>query len=158
MILLPDDELRVLHKTIKKIQDDIERFSFNTAVSAFMICANELTALNCHKRAILEPLAICLSPFAPHMAEELWQKLGNAKSIITSNYPQYEEQYIQEDTFEYPIAINGKMRTKMNFALDMPKEDIEKQVLASEAVLKWTEGKSPKKVIVVPNRIVNIVV
>lgn len=150
-------ELKVLHKTLKKIEQDIEKFSFNTCVSEFMICVNELSALKCNKRAVIEPLVIALSPLAPHIAEELWEKLGHSDSILIASYPQYKEEYLKEDSFNYPISINGKVRTEMNFALDMPREDIEKLVLASEVVKKWTEGKPPKKVIVVPGRIVNVV-
>ncbi len=151
------EELKVLHKTIKKIEYDIEHFSFNTSVSEFMICCNELSSIKCNKRSIIEPLVIALSPFAPHLAEELWEKLGHGDSILSATFPAYDEAYLKEDSFEYPISINGKVRAKMNFALDMPKEDIEKLVLASDAVAKWTEGKTPKKVIVVPGRIVNLV-
>lgn len=151
------EELKALHKVIKKVQWDIENFSFNTSVSEFMICANELSSLKCNKRAILEPLAIVLAPYAPHITEELWEKLGHADSILNASYPAFNEEYLKENAFEYPISINGKVRAKMNFALDMPKEDIEKLVLASEAVQKWSEGKAPKKVIIVPGKIVNIV-
>ncbi len=150
-------ELKVLHKTIKKIEQDIENFSFNTSVSEFMICVNELGSLKCNRRAIVEPLVIALSPFAPHIAEELWEKLGHKESILTATYPKYDDQYLVESTFSYPISINGKVRAQMEFALDMPKEDIEKIVLASEIVQKWTEGKPPKKMIVVQGRIVNVV-
>jgi leucyl-tRNA synthetase len=164
------EELKILHSTIKKVAQDIENFSFNTAVSAFMICVNELQSLKCNKREILEPLVIALYPFAPHISEELWSLLGNPKSIwyfgheelsttsTTTTAYQYDEQYLTESSFEYPISINGKVRAKMNFALDMPKDDIEKLVLASEAVQKWSEGKPPKKVIIVQGKIVNIVV
>ncbi|MDH4298723.1 MAG: class I tRNA ligase family protein, partial [Cyclobacteriaceae bacterium] len=151
------EALKVLHKTLKKIEYDIDHFSFNTSVSEFMICSNELNSMKCNKRAILEPLVIAISPFAPHIAEELWEKLGHSDTILNEAFPQYNEEYLREDSFEYPISINGKVRAKMNFALDMPKEDIEKLVLASEIVIKWTEGKAPKKVIVVPGRIVNVV-
>jgi len=151
------DELKILHKTIKKVEDDIDRFSFNTSVSEFMICANELTSLKCNKRSILEPLVITLSPFAPHIAEELWESLGHKDSVLKASFPVYDEQYLVENSFEYPISINGKVRAKMNFALDMPKDDIEKLVLASEIIQKWTEGKPPKKVIIVPGKIVNVV-
>jgi len=151
------EELKVLHATIKKVEQDINNFSFNTSVSAFMICANELSSLKCNKKAILEPLAIALSSFAPHITEELWEKLGHTETIFNASFPKFDEQFLTESSFEYPISINGKVRAKMNFALDMPKEDIEKIVLASEVVLKWSEGKMPKKVIVVQGRIVNIV-
>ena len=151
------DELKVFHKTIKKIAYDIDNYSFNTSVSEFMICANELSSLKCNKRSILEPLIVALAPFAPHIAEELWEKLGHTESILNASFPKYDEQYLTESSFNYPISINGKVRAQMNFALDMPKEDIEKVVLASEIVLKWTEGKPPKKVIVVQGKIVNVV-
>ena len=152
------EELKVLHKTLKKIEYDIEHFSFNTSVSEFMICTHELSSLKSSKRSILEPLVIALSPFAPHIAEELWEKAGHTDTVFNTSFPVYNEEYLKENSFEYPISINGKVRAKMNFALDMPKEDIEKLVLASEAVRKWTEGKAPKKVIVVPGRIVNLVI
>lgn len=151
-------ELKILHKTLKKVEDDIERFSFNTTVSEFMICCNELSAMRCNKRQIIEPLVIALSPYAPHIAEELWEKLGHSSSVLNATFPVFDSQYLVENSFEYPISINGKVRVKMNFALDMPKEDIEKLVMASEIVQKWTEGKAPKKVIVVPGRIVNVVI
>ena len=155
------EELKIVHKTLKKVKEDIERFSFNTAVSAFMICTNELTTLNSkqvNKREVLEPLVLALSPFAPHMAEELWKRMDHKDTITHARYPEINEEYIKEDSHEYPISVNGKLRAKMTFALDMPREDIEKQVLANEIVLKWTEGKDPKKVIIVPKKIVNIVV
>jgi leucyl-tRNA synthetase len=150
-------ELKVLHKTLKKIEQDIENFSFNTSVSEFMICANELSAAKCNKRAVLEPLVIALSPFAPHIAEELWEKLGYNNTILEASFPKYEEKYLIESSFNYPISINGKVRAQMEFALDMPKEDIEKIVVASEIVQKWSEGKAPKKIIIVPGKIVNVV-
>jgi leucyl-tRNA synthetase len=151
------EELKVLHKTLKKVEQDIENFSFNTSVSEFMICANELSSLKCNKRAVLEPLVIALSPFAPHIAEELWSLLGHADTVLNASFPKYDEQYLTESSHNYPISINGKVRAQMNFALDVPKEEIEKVVLASEIVLKWSEGKPPKKVIVVPGKIVNVV-
>jgi len=154
----PDrEELKVLHKTLKKVEQDIENFSFNTSVSEFMICANELSFLKCNKQAILEPLVIALSPFAPHISEELWEKLGNHETILKASFPPCDERYLKEDSFDYPISINGKVRATMNFALDMPKEDIEKVVLASEIVQKWSDGKLPKKVIIVTGKIVNVV-
>ncbi len=151
------EELKVLHKTLKKVEHDMDTFSFNTSVSEFMICANELTALKCNTRKVLEPLVIALSPFAPHITEELWSLLGHKGSIVSASYPQYDDQYLVESAHNYPISINGKVRAQMQFALDMPKEDIEKMVMASEIVQKWTEGKPPKKVIVVPGKIVNVV-
>ncbi len=151
------EELKVLHKTLKKVEQDIENFSFNTSVSEFMICANELSSLKCNKRKIIEPLVIALSPFAPHLTEELWSLLGHPDTILNASFPKFEEQYLIESSFSYPISINGKVRAQMEFALDVPKEEIEKTVLASEIVQKWTEGKPPKKVIVVPGKIVNVV-
>jgi leucyl-tRNA synthetase len=152
------EELKALHRTIKKIEHDIEHFSFNTSVSEFMICVNELGSVKCNKRAILEPLVVLLSPYAPHVAEELWEKLGHRDTIQRATFPVYNEEYLKENSFEYPISINGKVRAKMEFALDMPKDDIEKLVIASDMVQKWTEGKPPKKVIIVPGKIVNVVV
>ena len=151
------DELKILHKTIKKVEEDIERHSFNTSVSTFMVCVNELSALKCTSKQILDELLIVLSPYAPHITEELWEKSGHKESISFSAYPQWKQEYMIESEFEYPISINGKMRAKINFPLDMPAADIEKQVLANDIVQKWLEGKAPKKIIVVPNRIVNVV-
>ncbi len=151
------EELKILHKTIKKVEEDIERHSFNTSVSTFMVCVNELSSLKCNNKKILEELIIVLSPYAPHITEELWELLGHTESISLATYPQWKQEYMTESEFEYPISINGKMRAKINFPLDMPAADIEKQVLANEAVQKWLEGKAPKKIIVVPNRIVNVV-
>lgn len=151
------EELKVLHKTLKKIEQDVDNFSFNTSVSEFMICINELNALKCNKRAVIEPLVIALSPFAPHIAEELWEKLGHSDTVLNATYHKVQEKYLVESSFEYPISINGKVRARMNMALDMPKEDIQKQVMASEVVQKWMEGKTPKKVIIVPGKIVNVV-
>ena len=152
------EELKILHKTIKKVQEDTERFSYNTAVSAFMICVNELTDLKCHKKQILEPLLIMLTPYAPHIAEELWHALGNTTNIIDDTYPILEEKYIIENTKNYPIAINGKSRTEINIALDVTQEQIERIVLSNEIVQKWLEGKTPKKIIYVQGRMVNVVV
>jgi leucyl-tRNA synthetase len=151
-------ELKALHKTIKKIESDTEKFSFNTAVSQFMICVNELTDLNCHKRAILEPLVRVLAPYAPHVAEELWKQLGNEGSVIHAAYPQWEEQYTVENSKVYPIAVNGKARTELEFALDAEQSFIEKEVLANEVIRKWLEGKEPKKFIYVKGRMINVVV
>ena len=151
-------ELKILHKTIKKIDEDIERLSFNTSVSAFMICLNELMELKCAKRAILEPLVICLSPFAPHITEELWSKLGHTTSVLKASYPKFEEKYLIENTFSYPVSFNGKTRFMLELPLTLTKEEIEKQVLASEEGKKWIKDATIKKVIVVPNKIVNIVI
>ena len=152
------EELKVLHKAIKKTADDIERLSLNTAVSNFMITVNELTSLKCHKREILEPLSILLAPFAPHLAEELWHKLGHEDSITYASMPAFDEQYLQEDAFEYPIMVNGKLRAKMTFAVDTTQAEIQKAVLDSDTIQKWTDGKPPKKVIIVPKKIVNVVI
>jgi leucyl-tRNA synthetase len=151
------EEYKVLHKTIKKTQEDMENYSFNTSVSSFMICVNELTALKCNKRAILEPLAILVSPYAPHIAEELWQLLGHENSIITANFPKFDESYLVESSHEYPVSINGKVRTKLALPVSMSKEEVEKIALENESVVKWTNGAQPKKVIVVPGKIINIV-
>ncbi|WP_339608992.1 class I tRNA ligase family protein [uncultured Roseivirga sp.] len=151
-------ELKVLHKTIKKAEEDIERYSFNTSVSSFMICVNELTALNCNNRQVLADLVVLISPYAPHITEELWSLLGNEGSIVNAPYPVLNEEFLVEDEHEYPIAINGKMRVKMSFAVDKPNAEIQAEVLANENVQKWLEGKTPKKIIVVPKKIVNIVI
>ncbi len=152
------DELKILHKTLRKVEEDIERHSFNTSVSTFMICVNELASLKCNKKAILEPLVIALSPYAPHIAEELWSRLGNTRSISDARYPQWKEEYLSEDSFEYPVSINGKMRAKIKLPADMDEEAIKKAVLDSDDVQKWLNGQEPKKMIVVRNRIVNVVV
>ncbi|RUT78093.1 leucine--tRNA ligase [Ancylomarina longa] len=152
------EELKVLHKTIKKIQDDIERFSFNTAISAFMICVNELNSLKCNNKQVLEELLILLAPFAPHIAEELWAKAGNTASITKTKFPEFQQRFIQEDTHEYPVSFNGKMRFKLNLSLNLSKEEIEQAALNCEQAQKWLDGKNPKKVIVVPKKIINIVV
>ncbi|GAA4042010.1 leucine--tRNA ligase [Hymenobacter glaciei] len=152
-------ELKVLHRAIQKVQEDIEKFSFNTSVSLFMITVNELTALKCHKRAILEPLVLLVSPYAPHLAEELWQELGHeAGSISHAGYPEFREEFLVEDTVVYPLAINGKVREQMQFAAAATAAEIETAVLASDFLAKHGEGKSAKKVIVVPGRMVNVVV
>ena len=153
------EELKTLHKTIKKVGEDVENFSFNTSVSSFMVCVNELSAAKCHKKAILEPLLVIMSPYAPHITEELWAQLGNEPGSITKQtFPEWNPAYLVEDSFEYPIQINGKVRANMTFAAETSKEEIEKAVLADETVLKWMEGKPAKKVIVVPKRIVNVVI
>ena len=153
-----DQELKVLHKTIKKIQEDIERFSFNTAVSQFMICTNELTDLKCHKREILENMVVLLASYAPHIAEELWLVLGKEPSVSTAQFPEFNPEYIKENTFEYPVSFNGKMRFKLKLPADMAKDEIEKMALADEKAKRWIEGKQIRKVIVVPKKIINIVV
>ncbi|MBI2271280.1 MAG: class I tRNA ligase family protein [Bacteroidetes bacterium] len=150
-------ELKTLHKTIKKIHDDIERFSFNTSVSNFMICVNELTEQKCNKRLILEPLTILIAPYAPHIAEELWSLLGHKESITYAKFPDYNEEYMVDDSFAYPVSFNGKTRFKLELPLSMGIQEIEKEVLSSEEAIKYLEGKTPKKVIIVPKKIVNIV-
>ena len=151
------EELKTLHKTIKKVEEDIENFSFNTSVSTFMIAVNELTALKCNKREILEPLLVLLSPYAPHIAEELWSQLGHKKSISTVDFPIFDAKHLVESSKNYPVSFNGKMRFTLELPLDMSKEDIEKTVMAHEKTLAQLEGRTPKKVIIVPGKIINIV-
>ena len=152
------EELKSLHKLIKKVAFDIEHFSFNTSVAAFMICVNELSALKCNKRAILSDLVKTLSSFAPFVSEELWHRLGNKTSVVTASYPEYNEEYLKEDTIKYTISFNGKARFTLDFPAGTAKEEVEKEVLEHPNSQKWMEGKTPKKVIVVPNKIVNIVI
>ena len=152
------EELKVLHKTIKKVEYDIENFSFNTSIPAFMICTNELTALKCNKRAVLEPLVIALAPFAPHMAEELWSLLGHSQSITKESFPKWEEKFLVEDAFEYPVSFNGKVRFKLSMPLTATNADIEAAVKAAPESTKWLEGKEIKNMIIVPKKIVNIVI
>ena len=151
------DNLKTLHKTIKKVEEDIENFSFNTSVSTFMIAVNELTAQKCAAREVLEPFLILISPYAPHIAEELWSKLGHAASISEAPFPEFDESYLVESTKEYPVSFNGKMRFKLELPLDMSKDDIEAAVMAHERTAHYLEGRTPKKVIVVPGKIINIV-
>ena len=151
------EELKILHRTIKKVDDDIANFSFNTSVSSFMIAVNELTALKTSKRSILEPLAILISPYAPHIAEELWQKLGHNESIATVEFPMFNPKFLVESTKTYPISFNGKMRFTKELSLDLDKAAVEKAVMEDERTIKQMSGRSPKKVIVVPGKIVNIV-
>jgi leucyl-tRNA synthetase len=152
------DELKVLHKTIKKIQDDIERFSFNTSISAFMICVNELSSLKCNNKAVLEDVLKLLAPFAPHISEELWSACGNNESITKASFPEFNESFVAEDTHQYPVSFNGKMRFKLELSLSLSKDEIEQEVLNNEQAQKWIDGKTPKKVIIVPKKIINIVV
>ena len=151
------EELKTLHKTIKKVEEDINNFSFNTSVSTFMIAVNELTALKCNKRAILEPLAIIIEPYAPHIAEELWKNLGHETSISVVDFPIFNPEYLIESTKEYPVSFNGKMRFKMELSLDLNKNEIEAAVMAHEKTQAQLQGRTPKKVIVVPGKIINIV-
>lgn len=149
--------LKSLHKTIKKVNEDIESFSFNTSISQFMICVNELSAQKCRSRAVLEPLVVLLSPFAPHIAEELWHLLGHNQSVEYTPYPLHEDKYLVESTKEYPVSFNGKVRFKRDFPADMAPSEIEKAILADAQTVAQLAGASPKKVIVVPNKIINIV-
>lgn len=151
-------EWKVLHRTIRKISDDNERFSFNTAVSTFMIAVNELSELRCHKKDILDPLLVLLQPYAPHVAEELWQSTGNTGSILDAPFPELDERYLVETTFTYPVSINGKMRTQLPLSLSATQQEVEETVVANEVVRKWLEGKSPEKVIYVKGKMINVVI
>jgi leucyl-tRNA synthetase len=151
-------ELKVLHKTIKKIEEDTERFSFNTGVSAFMVCVNELLELKCNKKEILENLLIILTPYAPHVSEELWHQLGNSTSILDAAFPKLNQSYLVESSKEYPISVNGKLRTTITISLDVTQEEVEKIALGNEVVQKWMEGKPHKKIIYVKGKMVNVVV
>ena len=149
--------LKALHKTIKKVNEDIENFSFNTSVSQFMICVNELSSLKCHHRDVLAPLSVLVAPFAPHIAEELWKRLGNTESVTYAPYPVHEDKYLQEDSKEYPVSFNGKVRFKRAFATTMTPAEIEQAILADPQTAEQLQGNTPRKVIVVPNRIINVV-
>ena len=151
------DNLKSLHKTIKKVAEDIESFSFNTSVSQFMICVNELSTQNCHERAILEPLAILISPYAPHIAEELWSLLGHTDSIATVAFPEFESTHLVESNKEYPVSFNGKMRFTIELPLDLTKEQIEEIIMKDERTLRQLDGRTPNKVIIVPGKIINLV-
>lgn len=154
-----NDEWKAIYKAVKKIEEDTERFSYNTAVSAFMICVNELSDLKCHKKEVLEKLLIILTPYAPHICEELWnQALKNPGSVLDAAYPAVEEKYLVESAKEYPVSINGKTRTTINLALDISQEEVQQLVLQNEIVQKWMEGKPLKKLVYVPGRMVNVVV
>ena len=153
-----DAELKVLHRTIKRIEEDNERFSFNTGVSTFMISVNELTDLRCHKKAILEPLLILLNAYAPHITEELWHVLGNTTSILDAPFPKLEQKYLVETSYTYPVSVNGKKRAEMIVALDASQQDIETLVRENDVIQKWLEGKSPDKVIYVKGKMINVVV
>ena len=152
------DELKILHTAIKKVTEDIERFNFNTCVSAFMVLTNDLKKWRCHKRAVLEQAVVLLAPFAPHMTEELWQQLGKEGSVHHAAFPSFDESYLKEDSITYPISINGKKRGTYDFPADIAKEEMEKQALELEVVKKWAEGKTIRKVIVVPKRMINVVI
>jgi leucyl-tRNA synthetase len=148
---------KILHRTIKKVQDDIENFSFNTSVSSFMIAVNELTAINCHERVILEPLAIVIAPYAPHIAEELWHRLGHQGSVSKVAFPLFKPEYLVESSKEYPVSFNGKMRFKIELPLDLTKEQIEAAVMADERTIQQLNGQKPKNVVIVPGKIINLV-
>ncbi|HEY4337280.1 MAG TPA: class I tRNA ligase family protein, partial [Puia sp.] len=153
-----DAEWKVLYRTIKKVEEATDRFSFNTGVSAMMIGVNELTDLKCHKKEVLEKLVIAITPYAPHFAEEIWQQLGNGGSVLDALYPAVEQQYLVESAKNYPIAINGKTRHELNIALDATQQQVEEIVLADEIVKKWLEGNKPKKIVYVKNKMINVVV
>ena len=156
-------ELKVLHKTIKKIEEDTERFSFNTCVSTFMICVNELTDLKCHKKEILNPLLILITPYAPHIAEELYQQINATQTdeiismVLDATFPKWDEKYIKESSKAYPVAINGKTRTELTLSLDITQPEVEALVLQDAIVQKWLDGKAPKKIIYVKNKMINVV-
>jgi len=152
------EELKILHRAIRKIEDDTERFSFNTAVSTFMICVNELNDIKCHKKEILEQVLVLLTPYAPHIAEELWHQLGNAGSVLDASYPVFDAAQVTESSKEYPVSINGRVRTNISIALDITQPEVEEIVLANETVQKWLEGKPPKRIVYVRNKMVNVVV
>ena len=151
------DNLKTLHKTIKKVEEDIENFSFNTSVSTFMIAVNELTAQKCTSKEVLQPLLVLLSPYAPHITEELYSQLGNEGSIATVAFPKFDASHLVESSKNYPISFNGKMRFTLELPMDMSKDDIEKTVMAHEKTIAQLDGRTPKKVIIVPGKIVNIV-
>jgi leucyl-tRNA synthetase len=153
-----DAELKILHRTIKKIESDTENFSYNTAVSAFMVCVNELSDLKCHKKSILEKLLILLMPYAPHISEELWHQLGHTTSILDAAYPIFDASYLVESSKSYPISINGKLRTNIEISLAAEQPEVEQIVLNNEIVQKWLEGNAPKKIIFVKGKMVNVVV
>ncbi len=152
------EELKILHRTIKKIACDIESFSFNTSIPAFMICTNELSALKCNKRSVLEPIVILLAPFAPHIAEELWHLLGHETSVTTAEFPTWDEKYLAEESFDYPVSFNGKVRFKLSLPIDMPNSEIEEAVKKAPDAARWLEGMTIRKIIIVPKKIINVVV
>jgi leucyl-tRNA synthetase len=153
------DVMKSLHKTIKRLRDDLDRYAFNTGVSSFMICVNELTDQKCNNRHVLTQLSILMAPYAPHITEEIWSKLsGDNSSIFDQTYPVFEEQYLKESDFEYPVSFNGKLRFKVSLSVDMNPKEIEAHVLAMPEAQKYLEGKTPKKTIIVPGRIVNFVI
>jgi leucyl-tRNA synthetase len=152
-----ENELRILHKTIKKITEDLDRYSFNTIVSSLMISVNELKSIKCKNKQILSEFLILVSPYAPHIAEELWSKLGNTSSITKAIWPKFNKEFLTENSYEYPISFNGKMRFKIKLPLSFSKQDIEAEVLSHNKTQAYLEGKQIKKMIIVPKRIVNVV-
>ncbi len=152
------EALKSLHKTIKKVSEDIEKLSLNTCISSFMICINELSSMKCNNRFVLENLLILISPFAPHFAEELWSQLGNKKSIVDEKYPEFEEKYLVESEKVYPVSFNGKTRFTLNLSLDLNHQEIEKEVLSNEKTKSILDNTIPKKIIIVPGKIINIVI
>jgi leucyl-tRNA synthetase len=152
------DSLKSLHKLIKKVTGDIEAFSYNTSIAAFMICVNELTSQKCHSREVLSQLLVLIAPFAPHIAEELWHALGNTTTVCDAQWPVCNEKYLVEDTVTYAVQFNGKVRFSIQVAAGTAKEEVEKLALENEGAAKWMEGKQVRKIIVVPNKIVNVVV
>ncbi|MEL6591986.1 MAG: class I tRNA ligase family protein, partial [Bacteroidota bacterium] len=152
------EELKALHQMLKKVEEGIERLAFNTCVPAFMVFSREMSKAKSHKRAILEPFVAALSPFAPHFAEEMWASFGHSESVLTASFPQWEEKYLVEDTITMPVQINGKVRAKLAIPADASKESVEEIALANATVQQWLDGKAPRKVIVVPGRIINVVV
>jgi leucyl-tRNA synthetase len=153
-----DAEWKILHRTIKKIEEDNERFSFNTGVSSFMISVNELTEAKSHKKEILQKLLVLLNPYAPHITEELWHLLGNTGSILNAPFPELEEKYLVETAFTYPVSVNGKMRTQLSLALDATQQQVEERVITNEVIQKWLEGKMPDRIIYVKGKMINVVV
>lgn len=152
------DELKSIHKLIKKVTSDIEAFSYNTSIAAFMICVNELTQLKCHNRQVLSQLVVILAPFAPHVSEELWHALGNDTTVCDAQWPSFNEEYLREDTVNYAVSFNGKARYNITVAADMDPKDVEAAALGHENAARWIDGKQVVKVIVVPRKIVNVVV
>jgi leucyl-tRNA synthetase len=150
-------QLKILHQTIKKITDDIERFSFNTSVSTFMICVNDLSALGSVSRQVIEPIAILLAPFAPHIAEEVYSQLGHDTSVYDAQWPEYDPAMLVQDTFTYPVSFNGKMRLTLELPNGISQQDAVAAVMADKLAQKWLDGKQPKRVVFVPNKIINIV-
>ena len=151
------EELKSLHKLIRKVTQDVEQFSFNTSVAAFMICINELQALKTSSRQVLQPLLILLAPFAPHIAEELWHAIGEETTIVAAEWPKCDEKLLVEDSFKYPVSFNGKTRFTIELPREASQDEIREAVLSADEAQKWLEGKTPKKVIIVPGRIINIV-